>query len=1577
VSAFRFRTRVSLPALWKRSRRGLFHTAAVICAIAVVASGVAAVTIGPARAQTITSGGPYALSNPGGDLVSSFDVADVAPASESNFITTTWPESVGLSSGESLSALFQSTWKQYSSTWDAYSSDAAAEFPEPPSFNGGTVSVASDGAGGSTVTIDIPAADVTANAGVPSWLQGVLAGIAGFAGAAVAWGACQATVFALAGPLLLTTGPAGPALTAVGSALCGGLATGAWTFAASVANQAFSGQPFTSDVWAHIWGQTLGSIPVGAVLGPAGPIVRRVMQQIFSGLSNAITAIFNFIEPYVVSGWTNLLAAIKRFFTRGQTQVDNALDDIELGAGIPTPSSTGSFHTAPGTPTGPGVPVGASCMDAYGAAGGASPGQIVAVNSCNGNDSQEWDYYQNGQVAVYGLCLDTGGGTSSLGTPLVNLEACDGATSQEWTPSGSTLVNKATSECLDDPNGNTAPGTQLAVYTCNGSAAQQWLAPTAEPCDIYAFYGTSCVAAYSMTRALYADYDGPLYRVQRASDGTTAEIGPLNAGGDVDAAAQDSFCSGTTCTITEIYDQSPMGNNLAIEGPGGNGGQDQGADATALPIKIDGNEAYGLDIEPGIGYRADTTDGVATDGEPEGVYMVASGTHVNDGCCFDFGNAEANNDDNNAGHMDAVNLSTTCYFAPCSGSGPWVQADLENGLFMGSGPNTANLGNSSPFVTAMLQNNGKSTFALEGGDATSGALSTWYSGPLPSGYAPMHQEGSVVLGTGGDDSNTAVGSWFEGVMTAGEPGQAAGNAVQANITAAGYSGNTNPGSGSNGPAPSAAGAAVVHSAGATGAAASGYSSVYTVDSANGDLQESYLPYLGDSWSTQDLTAKYGTPAVMPGTEPVALVHCGYTSVYTVDASDGDLQETYLSNIGNSWATHDLTALAGTPPTDETPTAVVHDAGATGKAAACGFTSVYSVDRDGDLQETYLPDIGGSWVTQDLTVNYLAPLVEVGTSPVAIVHCGYTSVYTVDADHQLQETYLAAIGDRWITQSLSALSGTPDTTTTPTAVVHDAGATGTAAACGFTSVYTVDAANRDLQETYLPVIGGSWVTQDLSANYSTPEVAPGTAPVALVHTGYTSVYTVDKGSDDLQETYLSNIGNSWATHDLTTLAHTPTTVETPIVLLHPNAAGALTWTSVYTFDEFSDDLQETYLSAIGGSWATQSLSANYHTPEVAGADFPTAGSSLAHAGYTSVYTVDATTGDLQETYLSNIGNTWATHTLPAPPVLSGTQPVAVTHDGYTSVYTVDKGSDDLQETYLSNVGNSWATHDLTTLAHTPTTEQTPTAVFHDGYTSVYTVDASNDDLQETYLAAIGGSWVTQDLTANYSAPAVAPYSYPVAVFSEGRTSVFTVDGTNGHLQDTYLPTLGGPWVTQDLTATAGTPLVENNTSPSAIVHTGFTSVYTVDNSNGHLQETFLPAVGDPWVTQDLTANYGAPTVDSGASPVALFHTGYTSVYTMDANGDLQETYLGAIGDSWATHDLSAEPGGPPALMRDPAPLDPSPLLHYDANGGLTWTSVYSVDSSSGDLQETYLPAIGDSWATQNLTATAGTPEVAPV
>src|SRR5690349_19447879 len=87
-------------------------------------------------------------------------------------------------------------------------------------------------------------------------------------------------------------------------------------------------------------------------------------------------------------------------------------------------------------------------------------------------------------------------------------------------------------------------------------------AATQGPCDIYAAGGTPCVAAHSTTRALYGSYSGNLYQVRRSSDNTTKNIGVLSAGGVANAAAQDSFCAGTTCLITIIYDQSGRNNRL-------------------------------------------------------------------------------------------------------------------------------------------------------------------------------------------------------------------------------------------------------------------------------------------------------------------------------------------------------------------------------------------------------------------------------------------------------------------------------------------------------------------------------------------------------------------------------------------------------------------------------------------------------------------------------------------------------------------------------------------------------------------------------------------------------------------------------------------------------------------------------------------------------------------------------------------------------------------------------------------------------------------------------------------------------
>jgi len=315
--------------------------------------------------------------------------------------------------------------------------------------------------------------------------------------------------------------------------------------------------------------------------------------------------------------------------------------------------------------------------------------------------------------------------------------------------------------------------------------------PTGQrPCDIYAAGGTACVAAHSTTRALYSNYSGNLYQVRRSSDNTTRDIGVLSVGGYANAAAQDSFCSGTTCVITIIYDQSGRGNHLT-QAPGGGaaGGPDNLANATAAPTTVNGNKAYGVYVAAGTGYRNDKTSGIATGDQPEGMYAIFDGTHYNGGCCFDYGNAETSNNDTGNGHMEAIYFGNIKVWGYGTGNGPWVMADLENGLFSGAnaGYNANDPTVNYRYLTAIVKGQ-PNQWAIRAGNAQSGALSTFYSGGRPnvSGYNPMHKEGAIILGIGGDNSKGSAGTFYEGVMTSGYPSDATENSVQANITAAGY-----------------------------------------------------------------------------------------------------------------------------------------------------------------------------------------------------------------------------------------------------------------------------------------------------------------------------------------------------------------------------------------------------------------------------------------------------------------------------------------------------------------------------------------------------------------------------------------------------------------------------------------------------------------------------------------------------------------------------------------------------------------------------------------------------------------------
>ncbi|MFY1622561.1 arabinofuranosidase catalytic domain-containing protein [Micromonospora sp. WMMD723] len=316
-------------------------------------------------------------------------------------------------------------------------------------------------------------------------------------------------------------------------------------------------------------------------------------------------------------------------------------------------------------------------------------------------------------------------------------------------------------------------------------------AATTGPCDIYASGGTPCVAAHSTTRALYGAYNGPLYQVRRTSDNTTRDVGVLSAGGVVDAAIQDSFCANTSCVITIIYDQSGRNNRLT-QAPGGYwpgpapGGWDNLADAKAAPITIGGQKAYGVYVSPGTGYRNNNTNGVATGDQPEGIYAVVDGTHYNQWCCFDYGNAQTDGQADSPAIMETVYFGANKQWGYGAGAGPWVMADLEWGLFSGVNAGYNNIASiNHRFVTAMVKGE-PNHWAIRGGNAQSGGLTTYFDGRRPNGYHPMKKEGAILLGIGGDNSVSGRGTFFEGVLTSGYPSPATEDAVQANIAGAGY-----------------------------------------------------------------------------------------------------------------------------------------------------------------------------------------------------------------------------------------------------------------------------------------------------------------------------------------------------------------------------------------------------------------------------------------------------------------------------------------------------------------------------------------------------------------------------------------------------------------------------------------------------------------------------------------------------------------------------------------------------------------------------------------------------------------------
>ena len=327
------------------------------------------------------------------------------------------------------------------------------------------------------------------------------------------------------------------------------------------------------------------------------------------------------------------------------------------------------------------------------------------------------------------------------------------------------------------------------------------------PCDVYAKGGAPCVAAHSTTRALYKDYNGPLYQVMRQSDGKTLDIGVVqpsagDPGGYADAAAQDKFCKDAYCWITILYDQSGKENHLVQAPRGGFSGQAMGGFnnvpmADWAPVTLMGHKVYGVFITAGMGLRWNDAHGTAVDDQAEGQYWVINGQHYNTGCCFDYGNAETDSRDDGDGTMETTYYGNQPSWYHGQAPGPWIMTDQENNLVgcVNPDPNDkycADLPSISwRFVTATADGEPHHWRSM-GGNAQGGDLQIMYDGGRiqnpRSSYDPMRKQGAILLGNGGDNSNGSSGTFYEGAMTA--PGTfptiETNQAVQANVVAAGY-----------------------------------------------------------------------------------------------------------------------------------------------------------------------------------------------------------------------------------------------------------------------------------------------------------------------------------------------------------------------------------------------------------------------------------------------------------------------------------------------------------------------------------------------------------------------------------------------------------------------------------------------------------------------------------------------------------------------------------------------------------------------------------------------------------------------
>jgi hypothetical protein len=142
-----------------------------------------------------------------------------------------------------------------------------------------------------------------------------------------------------------------------------------------------------------------------------------------------------------------------------------------------------------------------------------------------------------GAITGYGgKCVDVSGANSANGTR-VQLWTCNGTNAQTWTV-GTDGTIRALGKCLDVSAGSTADGAKVQIWDCNGTGAQQWVANAAK--DIVNPQSGKCLDATGWSSA-----DGTPLQIWSCSGGANQKwTVPGGTGGTPGAMAAPYYYNG-------------------------------------------------------------------------------------------------------------------------------------------------------------------------------------------------------------------------------------------------------------------------------------------------------------------------------------------------------------------------------------------------------------------------------------------------------------------------------------------------------------------------------------------------------------------------------------------------------------------------------------------------------------------------------------------------------------------------------------------------------------------------------------------------------------------------------------------------------------------------------------------------------------------------------------------------------------------------------------------------------------------------------------------------------------------------